>query len=80
MNNSSERGFKLTTVIFAVIIMAVTAMLSGNSVADDMDVGTTQLEEQFSRDLQLLWKIQAPSLAEADDGAFSFLVISTEVS
>lgn len=45
MNNSSERGFKLTTVIFAVIIMAVTAMLSGNSVADDMDVETTQLEE-----------------------------------
>jgi len=45
MNNSSSRGFKLTTVIFAVIIMAVTAILSGNSVADDMDVEITQSEE-----------------------------------
>jgi len=45
MNNSSSRGFKLTTVIFAVLIMAVTAILSGNSVADDMDVEITQLEE-----------------------------------
>ncbi len=45
MNNSSSRGFKLTSVIFAVIIMAVSAMLSGNSVADDMDVGITQSEE-----------------------------------
>jgi hypothetical protein len=32
-------------VIFAVIIMAVTAILSGNSVADDMDVEITQSEE-----------------------------------
>ncbi len=45
MNNSSSRGFKLTTVIFAVIIMAVSAILSSNSVADDMDVQTSQLEE-----------------------------------
>ncbi|WP_170235917.1 hypothetical protein [Colwellia demingiae] len=45
MNSSSSRGFKLTTVIFAVIIMAVTAILSGNSVADDMDVEITQSEE-----------------------------------
>tara|TARA_B100000809_G_scaffold164658_1_gene162017 strand:- start:25 stop:216 length:192 start_codon:yes stop_codon:yes gene_type:complete len=45
MNNSSSRGFKLTSVIFAVIIMAVSAMLSGNSVADDMDVEITQSEE-----------------------------------
>ena len=45
MNNSSSRGLKLTTVIFAVIIMAVTAILSGNSVADDMDVEITQSEE-----------------------------------
>ena len=45
MNNSSSQGFKLTTVICAVIIMAVSAMLSGNSVADDMDVEITQLEE-----------------------------------
>jgi len=45
MNNSSSRGFKLTTVIFAVIIMAASAMLSGNSVADDMDVEITQSDE-----------------------------------
>jgi hypothetical protein len=45
MNNSSSRGLKLTSVIFAVIIMAVSAMLSGNSVADDMDVVITQSEE-----------------------------------
>jgi hypothetical protein len=45
MNNSFSRGFKLTSVIFAVIIMAVCAMLSGNSVADDMDVEITQSEE-----------------------------------
>lgn len=45
MNNSSSRGFKLTTVIFAVLFMAVSAMLSGNSVADDMDVEIAQSEE-----------------------------------
>ena len=45
MNNSSARGFKLTTVMFAVLIMAVSAMLSGNSVADDMDVEITQSDE-----------------------------------
>ncbi len=45
MSNSSSRGLKLTSVIFAVIIMAVSAMLSSNSVADDMDVEITQLEE-----------------------------------
>lgn len=45
MNNPSSRGFKLTTVIFAVIIMAVSAMLSGNTVADDMDVEITQSDE-----------------------------------
>lgn len=45
MNNSSSRGLKLTSVIFAVIIMAVSAILSGNSVADNMDVEITQSEE-----------------------------------
>jgi len=44
MNNSSSRGFKLTTVIFAVLVMAIGAMLSSNSVADDMDVEVTQEE------------------------------------
>ena len=38
MNKSSPRGVKLTTVIVAVFILAVSAMMSGNSVADDMDV------------------------------------------
>jgi hypothetical protein len=32
-------------VIFAVIIMAISAMLSSNSVANDMDVGISQSEE-----------------------------------
>ena len=45
MNNSSSRGLKLTTVIFAVIIMAISAMLSSNSVANDMDVEISQAEE-----------------------------------
>ncbi len=45
MNKSSSRGFKLTTVIFAVFIMAVSAVLSNSSVADDMDVEITQPEQ-----------------------------------
>ncbi len=45
MNNSSPRGFKLTTVMFAVAIMAVSALLSGNSVADDMGVEITQSDD-----------------------------------
>lgn len=46
MNKSSSRGFKLTTVIFAVLIMAVSAILSNTSVADDMDVEITQTEQE----------------------------------
>ncbi len=42
MNKSSSRGFKLTTVIFAVLIMAVSAVLSNTSLADDMDVKVEQ--------------------------------------
>jgi len=38
MNRSSSRGFKLTTVIFAVLILAVSAILSNSSIADDTDV------------------------------------------
>ena len=38
MNRSSSRGIKLTTVIFAVFILAVSAVLSNSSIADDMDV------------------------------------------
>lgn len=37
MNRSSTRGFKLTTVIFAVVVLAVSAMFSNASVASDMD-------------------------------------------
>ena len=47
MNRSSTRGFKLTTVIFAVLILAVTAILSNPSIADDMDVTVEQ--EQSDR-------------------------------
>ncbi len=38
MNRSSSRGFKLTTVIFAVLILAVSAIMSNSSFADDTDV------------------------------------------
>ena len=38
MNRSSSRGVKLTTVIFAVFVLAVSAILSNSSIADDMDV------------------------------------------
>jgi hypothetical protein len=42
MNKSSSRGVKLTTVIFAVLILAVSAILSNPSIADDTDVVTEQ--------------------------------------
>lgn len=45
MNESSSRGVKLTTVLFAVFVMAVTAVLSNTSVADDMDVNVEQSEQ-----------------------------------
>lgn len=45
MNNSPAKGFKLTTVIFAVIVMALGAMLSGNSVAVSADEATSLSEE-----------------------------------
>jgi len=38
MNSSSSRGIKLTTVILAVLILAVSALLSSGSAADDKDV------------------------------------------
>jgi hypothetical protein len=44
MRKSSPRGLKLTTVIFAVLIMTVAAILSNTSVADDMEVKTAQSE------------------------------------
>jgi hypothetical protein len=42
--NKSSRGFKLTTVVFAVLILMISAMLSNTSVADDMDV-TTEISQ-----------------------------------
>jgi len=42
MRKSSPRGLKLTTVIFAVFVMTVSAMLSNTSLADDMDVKAVQ--------------------------------------
>jgi hypothetical protein len=42
MNRSSSRGFKLTTVIIAVLILAGSALLSNSSVADDKEVITEQ--------------------------------------
>ena len=38
MNRSSSRGIKLTTVLFAVIVLAVSAALSSNSIVGDKDV------------------------------------------
>ena len=40
--NRSSRGIKLSTVIFAVLILAVSAILSNSSIADDMDVEVEQ--------------------------------------
>ena len=44
MRKSSSRGLKLTTVVFAVLIMAVSAVLSNTSIADDKDVTVEQIE------------------------------------
>lgn len=45
MRKSSPKGLKLTTVIFAVFIMTVSAILSNSSVADDMEVKTAQSQQ-----------------------------------
>jgi hypothetical protein len=42
MNRSSSSGIKLTTVIFAVVILALSAVLSNTSIAEDMEVTTEQ--------------------------------------
>jgi len=42
MNKSSSKGIKLTTVIFAVFVLALSAVLSNTSVAEDKDVTTEQ--------------------------------------
>lgn len=38
MSRSSSGGVKLTSVIFAVLILAISAVLSSHSTADDKDV------------------------------------------
>ena len=45
MNKSSSKGIKLTTVIFAVFILALSAVLSNTSIADDTEVASAQVEE-----------------------------------
>ena len=45
MRKSSPGGFKLTTVILAVFVMAVSAVLSNASVADDRDVEIIQVKQ-----------------------------------
>ncbi|WP_268245235.1 hypothetical protein [Thalassotalea profundi] len=42
MNKSSSRGIKLTTVIFAVIILALSAVMSNSSVAGNREVAEEQ--------------------------------------
>ncbi|WP_286271694.1 MULTISPECIES: hypothetical protein [Thalassotalea] len=40
MKQSSSKGIKLTTVILAVFVLALSAVLSNTSVADDKEVST----------------------------------------
>lgn len=42
MKRSSPQGFKLTTVIIAVLVLAVSAALSNTSVVGDKDVAITK--------------------------------------
>ena len=42
MRQSPSRGVKLTTVIFAVLVLAVSALLSNSSQANDTDVEMEQ--------------------------------------
>ncbi|MEW6989314.1 hypothetical protein AADZ91_01380 [Colwelliaceae bacterium 6441] len=42
MSKSSSKGIKLTTVIFAVLILALSAILSNTSIAADRDVTIEQ--------------------------------------
>ena len=45
MRKSSPQGLKLTTVIIAVLVMAVSAVLSNVSVAGDKDVEITETKQ-----------------------------------
>ncbi|MGB2741590.1 MAG: hypothetical protein WBC60_13660 [Cognaticolwellia sp.] len=51
MNRSSSRGVKLTTVILAVLILAVSAVLSNGSAADDKDVVTDKIKTEQINEL-----------------------------
>ena len=42
MRKSSSKGLKLTTVFFAVFVMAVSAILSNSSLASDTEVEVAQ--------------------------------------
>ncbi|MFD2164637.1 hypothetical protein ACFSJY_00030 [Thalassotalea euphylliae] len=44
MNRPASKGFKLTTVFVAVLVLAVSAVLSNQSVADETEVQTEQSE------------------------------------
>ncbi|WP_155866699.1 hypothetical protein [Colwellia sp. PAMC 21821] len=47
MNRSSSRGIKLTTVILAVLILAVSAVLSSGSTLDDKEVTIEQTKSEL---------------------------------
>jgi hypothetical protein len=44
MSRSSTSGIKLTTVILAVLVLAISAALSNSSIADDKEVKIEQSE------------------------------------
>jgi len=46
MNNSSSKGFKLTTVFVAVAFLAVSALLSNSTVASNTDIKVTEQTEE----------------------------------
>ena len=45
MSKSSSKGFKLTTVILAVLVLTISALLSNSTIADDMDVKVETSEQ-----------------------------------
>ncbi|MBA6389484.1 hypothetical protein H4J38_01685 [Colwellia sp. BRX10-3] len=47
MNKSSSSGIKLTTVILAVLILAISALLSSGSAADDKDVVVEKINTEL---------------------------------
>lgn len=44
MSRPASKGFKLTTVIFAVLVLAISAILSNTSIAGDTEIVTEQSE------------------------------------